>query len=173
MARPKLRDTTAYSRMVHVRLRPKEEAGLHTLAAALGVPPSRLIRRLIREAINGGPDYFPDGVKEIRMMHVHLSAVGRNLNQLVKAVNRGELVLSEDVQRVLDVVRLQVAGIDDHYLKAVRAAAWRSWEALYHEASLSPPYDEAEAVQAGQYRRPQRRRRARAGTATDAAGSSR
>ena len=173
MARPKLRDTTAYSRMVHVRLRPKEEAGLHTLAAALGVPPSRIIRRLIREAINGGPDYFPDGVKESRMMHVHLAAVGRNLNQLVKAINRGDLVPSEDLVRVLDVVRLQVAGIEAHYLKAVRAAAWRSWEALYHEAGLPPPYDEAEAVQAGQYRRPEKRRRARTGKAADEAGGSR
>ena len=167
MARPKLRDTTAYSRMVHVRLRPKEEAGLHTLAAALGVPPSRLIRRLIREAINGGPDYFPDGVKEIRMMHVHLSAVGRNLNQLVKAINRGDLVPSEDLVRVLDVVRLQVAGIEAHYLKAVRAAAWRSWEALYQEAGLPSPFDQSatgppEYVGFAQRRQ---RRRARAGKA--------
>ena len=173
MGRPKLRDTTAYFRMAGVRLRVEEDTGLKALGKALGLSPSRIIRRLIREAINGGPDYFTDGEKEIRMMHVHLSAVGRNLNQLVKAVNRDELVPSEDLVQVLDVVRLQVAGIEAHYLKAVRAVAWRSWEALYHEAGLPPPYDEAEAVQAGQYRRPQKRRLARSGPTADEAGGSR
>ena len=76
MGRPRLKDTTAYSRMVHTRLRLEEDTGLKQLAAALNVPPSRIMRRLLREAINGGPDYFADGVKEIRMMHVHLAAVG-------------------------------------------------------------------------------------------------
>lgn len=36
---------------------------------------------------------------------------------------------------MLDVVRLQVTNIEAHYLKAVRAAAWRSWEALYAKSS--------------------------------------
>ena len=141
MGRPRLKDTTAYSRMVHTRLRLEEDTGLKQLAAALNVPPSRIVRRLIREAINGGPDYFKDGEKEIRMMHVHLAAVGRNLNQLVRAANRGEPILSEDVLRVLDVLRLDVAGIQQSYFKTVRAAAWRSWEPLYREAGLPSPFD--------------------------------
>ena len=148
MGRPRLKDTTAYSRMVHTRLRLEEDTGLKQLAAALNVPPSRIVRRLIREAINGGPDYFKDGEKEIRMMHVHLAAVGRNLNQLVRAANRGEPILSEDVLRVLDVLRLDVAGIQQSYFKTVRAAAWRSWEPLYREAGLPSPFDQAEAAEA-------------------------
>ena len=148
MGRPRLKDTTAYSRMVHTRLRLEEDTGLKQLAAALNVPPSRIVRRLIREAINGGPDYFTDGEKEIRMMHVHLAAVGRNLNQLVRAANRGEPILNEDVLRVVDVLRLQVAGIQDSYFKTVRAAAWRSWEPLYREAGLPSPFDQAEAAEA-------------------------
>lgn len=148
MGRPRLKDTTAYSRMVHTRLRLEEDTGLKQLAAALNVPPSRIVRRLIREAINGGPDYFADGEKEIRMMHVHLAAVGRNLNQLVRAANRGEPILNEDVLRVVDVLRLQVAGIQDSYFKTVRAAAWRSWEPLYREAGLPSPFDQAEAAEA-------------------------
>ena len=144
MGRPKLRDTTAYSRVTHTRLRIAEDTGLKALGKALGVSPSRIIRRLIREAINGGPDYFEDGEKEIRMMHVHLAAVGRNLNQLARAANRGEPILSEDVLRVLDVLRLDVAGIQHSYFKAVRAAAWRSWEPLYREAGLLSPFDQAD-----------------------------
>ena len=147
MPRPRLPERERRSHMRFARLRPDEDAGLQALATAYGVPPSRIIRRLVREAINGGPDYFADGVKEIRMMHVHLAAVGRNLNQLVRAANRGEPILNTDVQRVVDVLRLQVAGIEDHYLKAVRAAAWRSWEPLYREAGLPSPFDQAEAAE--------------------------
>ena len=52
--------------MAHVRLWTEEKEGLAQLAETLGETPSRVIRRLIREAINGGPDYFEDGEGEIR-----------------------------------------------------------------------------------------------------------
>ena len=146
MGRPKLRNTQAYSQMYTLRLRPAESSGLKTLGAALQLPPSRIIRRLIREAITGGPDYFKDGVQELRMLHVHLAAVGRNLNQLVRAANRGEPLLNEDVQRVVDVLRLQVAGLEDRYFKAVRAAAKRTWEPLYQAAGLPSPFDRKAAA---------------------------
>ena len=168
MPRPKLPERERRSHIRHTRLRADEDAGLQTLAAVLGLPPSRIIRRLIREAINGGPDYFPDGVKEIRLMHVHLSAVGRNLNQLVKAVNRGELVASEDLVRVLDAVRLQVAGIEAHYLQAVGAAAWRAWRPLYREAGLPSPFDQSDTGPPEHIGFAQRRQRRRAGAGTAA-----
>ena len=146
MKRPKVRRTEGLSEAARVRLHPEELQGLKKLAAALNVPPSRIMRRLLREAINGGPDYFDDGVLEIRMLHVHLSAVGRNLNQLVRAANRGEPILNADVQRVVDVLRLQVAAIEDKYLKALGSAGWRAVRPLYDEAGLPSPFDHAEAA---------------------------
>ena len=146
MPRRRLPDAERRSHKLYFRARQAELAGLTALSQALNVPPSRILRRLLREAITGGPDYFKDGVQEIRMMHVHLSAIGRNLNQLVRAANRGEPILNEDVLRVLDVLRLDVTVIEDHYLKAVRAAAWRSWEPLYHEAGLPSPFDQDQAA---------------------------
>ena len=148
MPRRRIPTTDRRSRIRAARFRADEDAGLQALATAYGVPPSRIIRRLVREAINGGPDYFKDDVKEIRMMHVHLAAIGRNLNQLVRAANRGEPILNADVLRVVDVLRLDVTVIEDRYLKAVRAAAWRSWEPLYREAGLPSPFDQAEAADA-------------------------
>lgn len=97
MPHPKLAARDRRSHLRCVRLHQDEEAGLHTLAAALGVRPSRIMRRLLREAINGGPDYCADGVQELRLLHVHLAAVGRNLNQLGRAVHWGELGMSEDL----------------------------------------------------------------------------
>ena len=147
MGRYKKHPDKAYSRMAHVRLSLEEEAGLKALGHALNLPPSRIHRRLIREAITGGPDYFDDGVQEQRLMRVHLSAVGRNLNQLVRAANRGEPILNADVLRLVDVLRLQLAGIEDRYLKAVGAAAWRAWRPLYQEAGLPAPFDQEDAVE--------------------------
>ena len=95
-------------------------------------------------------------MKEIRLLHVHLAAVGRNLNQLVRAANRGEPLLNADVLRVVDVLRLQVAGIDSPATsKTVRAAAWRSWEPLYREAGLPSPFDQEETDETAS-RRPAR-----------------
>lgn len=148
MPRRRLPDPERRSHKLYFRARPAELAGLTALSQALNVPPSRILRRLLREAITGGPDYFKDDVKEIRMMHVHLAAVGRNLNQLVRAANRGEPILNDDVLRVLDVLRLDVTVIEDRYLKAVRAAAWRSWEPLYREAGLPSPFDQDKAAEA-------------------------
>lgn len=146
MPRRRLPDAERRSHKLYFRARPAEYAGLTAISQALKVPPSRILRRLLREAITGGPDYFTDDVKELRMMHVHLAAVGRNLNQLVRAANRGEPLLNADVLRVVDVLRLQVAGIEAHYLNAVRAAAWRSWAPLYREAGLPWPFDQDEAA---------------------------
>lgn len=147
MSRPKKRPDKAYTREVHVRVSFAEHAGLKALGQALNLPPSRIHRRLIREAINGGPDYFDDGVQEQRLMRVNLSAVGRNLNQLVRAANRGEPILNADVLRLVDVLRLQLAGIEDRYLKAVGAAAWRAWRPLYQEAGLPAPFDQEGAAE--------------------------
>ena len=61
MGRPKSKPQAVRSKMVGVRLREEEWAGLKQLAENLGETPSRILRRLVREAINGGPDYFEDG----------------------------------------------------------------------------------------------------------------
>lgn len=82
MGRPKSNPAALRSRVAFVRLREDEWAGLKQLAVSLDQTPSRLLRRLIREALTGGPDYFDDGLLELRRMHRELAAIGRNLNQL-------------------------------------------------------------------------------------------
>ena len=73
MPRPKSKPHEVRSRVAFVRLREEEWGGLAQLAATLGETPSRIMRRLIREAINGGPDYFEDGEGEIRKMRYELT----------------------------------------------------------------------------------------------------
>ena len=88
MGRPKSKPQTVHSRAAAVRLREEEWAGLKQLAENLGETPSRIIRRLVREALNGGPDYFDDGVLDLRRMYRELNSIGSNLNQLSRAANR-------------------------------------------------------------------------------------
>ena len=82
MGRPKSKPQAVRSKMAGVRLREEEWAGLKQLAENLNETPSRLIRRLVREALNGGPDYFDDGVLDLRRMYRELNSIGSNLNQL-------------------------------------------------------------------------------------------
>ena len=122
------------SQMVHVRLREEERTALHRLAAQLGQQPSRIIRRLIREALTDGPDYFDDGLRELHRMRVALTAIGTNLNQLARAANQGQALDGADVRRVINAGLVQVAGVEALYHQAVAAARGRSARALSEEA---------------------------------------
>ena len=92
MARPKLEPRAARSIVYGVRLREQEAAALRRIADQVQEPPSRLIRRLIREALTGGPDFFDDDKIELRRLSREMNAIGRNLNMLVRAIHRGEQV---------------------------------------------------------------------------------
>ena len=145
MGRPRLEPGRGRSEMAHVRLWPEEKEGLAQLAEILGETPSRVMRRLLREAINGGPDYFEDRRYEIRGLRRQLSALGRNLNQLVRQIHRGELVAGDDVRRAVNACNVQVEAVRVIYLRAVEAAAARGWRPLFREAGLPSPFGEQAA----------------------------
>ena len=147
MPRPKAKPGAIRSKMVFVRLREEEEAGLKQFAAALGQPPSRIMRRLIREALTGGPDYFDDGVLDLRRMHRELAAIGRNLNQLSRVANQGGAVGGEEVRRVINAGLVQTEAVKELYRRAVWAAAKRAVLPLYEEAGVSLPPREAGPAQ--------------------------
>ena len=130
MPRPKSKLSEVRSRVVGIRLREAEWAGLKQLAADLDQAPSRIIRRLIREALTGGPDYFDDGLLELRRMHRELAAIGRNLNQLARAANQGGAVDGDEVRRVVSAGIVQTEAVKELYLRAVRATVKREVVAL-------------------------------------------
>ena len=144
MGRPKSKPPELHSKMAGIRLRDQEWAGLKQLAENLGETPSRIIRRLIREAVNGGPDYFDDGVLDLRRMSRELNAIGRNLNQLSRTANQGGTVSGEDVRRVINAGIVQMEAVKGLYLRAVRATVNRAVLPLYEEAGLSLPQGEAD-----------------------------
>ena len=115
----------------------KNGPGLKQLAENLGEIPSRIIRRLIREAVTGGPDYFDDGVLDLRRMARELNSIGSNLNQLSRTANQGGTVSGEDVRRVINAGIVQMEAVKGLYLRAVRATVNRAVLPLYEEAGVS------------------------------------
>jgi hypothetical protein len=88
------------------------------------------VRRLIREAITAGPDFFDDGVDELRIAHRELAAVGRNINQLARSANQGERVVPAQLKRNLAAAKLQVERLADFYRAAVERARARTVQRL-------------------------------------------
>ena len=148
MGRPKSKPSEIHSKMAFVRLREEEWAGLKKMAEQLGETPSRIIRRLVREALNGGPDYFDDGLIDLRRMHRELASIGRNLNQMTKAVNRGQVLNGEEMRAVINAGVVQMEAVKGLYLRAVRATVKRMVWPLYQAAGLPLPQAEAGKEQA-------------------------
>ena len=132
MPRPRIPPADRHSTVSRVRLRPAEDLAFKQLATALNQPPGRVLRRLVREAITGGPDFFADGVSELRAAHRELAAVGRNLNQLVRAANRGEVLLGPEIAPTLTALQNRVETVEQLYGVAVEAAALRTVIPLKH-----------------------------------------
>ena len=142
MGRPKSKPSEIRSRVAFVRLREEESEGLKKMAENLGETPSRVIRRLIREALTGGPDYFDDGLIDLRRMHRELASIGRNLNQMTKAVNRGQVVNGEEMRAVINAAVVQMEAVKGLYLRAVRATVKRMVWPLYQASGLPLPQAE-------------------------------
>ena len=149
MSRPKSKPREVRSRVAGVRFREEEWAGLVQLAENLGETPSRIIRRLIREALNGGPDYFDDEVLDLRRMYRELNSIGSNLNQLSRAANRGAVVGGDDVRRVINAGLVQMEAVKGLYVQAVRAAVNRAVLPLYETAGWTLTQREPGQDQAG------------------------
>ena len=128
MPRKKFAKGEAKTGWLHVRVRPGERKALDKLAKSMDEKPSRVVRRLLSEAITGGPDYFDDGLKELRTAHRELAAVGRNINQLAKAANRDERVVSKDLRRNLAAAKQQVDRLTGIYRDAVERVHRRTVE---------------------------------------------
>ena len=118
------------SRACAVRLYDEEWAALVQFADQLGQTPSRIVRRLLREALTGGPDYFTDELRDVDKMSWELNAIGRNLNQLVKAANRGEVVEAAEIKRVANATRVQVAAVGQRFDQAIKTVTKRRAAAL-------------------------------------------
>lgn len=91
------------TRVTHVRLNDDELARFQAAADRFGVRPSRLHRKLIREASGCGPDMLDNELAPVRQAVKELGAIGRNLNQITRKINSGALAPGFDAALVAEL----------------------------------------------------------------------
>ena len=79
------------TRNIRIRLTEEEDLAIVSLARSSGeANRSRMLRKMIREAIRLGPDLMKDDLTGFREAVRELAAVGRNINQIAHALNAGK-----------------------------------------------------------------------------------
>ncbi len=81
-------------------------------AARFGVPQSEVTRRLIRAALDVGPALSRDNAEVVAELSSQIRAVGRNLAQVVKAINEGRAVRLEDARPIFEILHRRISAID-------------------------------------------------------------
>jgi len=70
-----------------LRVSALEKEALRELAEDTHQSVNALMTKVVREVIGAGPHLFDDGLEGLQEATQQLAAIGRNLNQLVRAVN--------------------------------------------------------------------------------------
>ncbi len=111
---------------VRTRIRSDEKKAFTRLANELGVTPSRLQRRLIREAINAEADLFDPGLGALSEASNQLRSVGRNLNQIARAVNAGNVKTDPLTKFQMTELQTLIGDLDKAFRDVVKRSRTRS-----------------------------------------------
>lgn len=104
---------------VKTRLSQAESQAFVLVLLKLGTNGSRFLRKVIREVIGEGPDLLINDLQAFRDAIYQLGAIGRNLNQLVRAFNSGQLTDGQVDSCLLIAIRDQVANLEKELLAIV------------------------------------------------------
>ena len=109
---------------LYVRLDPNDRLLLQERAAARFVPPATYVAALVRSHLRGITPLLKEERHALDRVVAELTAVGRNLNQVARALNRGQSVAPrwDDVQAML-----RVCGALRDHVKALLVANEKSW----------------------------------------------
>jgi hypothetical protein len=107
-----------------VRLDPNDGLLLKERAAARCVPPATYVAALVRSHLRGITPLLKEERHALDCVVAELTAVGRNLNQIARALNRsqGAAPRRDDVQTMLRIC----SALRDH-VKVLLAANEKSW----------------------------------------------
>ena len=117
---------------LYVRLDPSDRLLLKERAAARCVPPATYVAALVRSHLRGVTPLLKEDRRALDCAVAQLTAVGRNLNQMTRALNRGQTAAPrrEDVQAML-----RVCGALRDHVKALLAANEKSWDQGHAETA--------------------------------------
>jgi hypothetical protein len=126
-------EPVAASGKISVRLRSDDQLLLRERARARGMPTSTYVSLLIRSHLRSLAPLPTTELMALKRSIAEVGAVGRNLNQIARAVNQGEHPTGPsraDLQALLRAL----SGLRDH-VKALVSANLESWESGYEKAS--------------------------------------
>ena len=108
-----------------VRLDPSDRLLLKERAAARGIPAATYIAALMRSHLRGITPIMKEERQALDRVVTELTAIRRNLNQMARAINRGQGMAPgrQEVQAMLRVC----SALRDH-VKALLVANEKSWE---------------------------------------------
>jgi len=125
--RPK-RDSRLY-----IRLEPEDRQLLTGRATQRGMPSATYVSLLVRSHLRGVTPIPKEELLALKQSIGELKAIGRNLNQIAKALNQDSRAMVPGRQEVNSMLRV-AEGLRDHF-KALLKANEKSWVQGYAQTS--------------------------------------
>jgi hypothetical protein len=114
-----------------IRLRPEDQILLRERAAARGMPVATYVSVLARAHLRALAPLPKEELLALKRTVSELGGIGRNLNQIARAVNQGERVAGPGREELKTMLRV-CEGLRDH-VKSLLSANIQSWEQGYAE----------------------------------------
>ncbi len=126
-------DPVPLSGKISVRLRPDDFSLLRERAAARQIPTGTYVADLVRAHLRNLPPLPSEELKALKRSIAEVGAIGRNLNQIARALNSGEQREGPDAGHLRAVLK-GLAGLRDQ-IKVVITANVLSWQVGYEKKS--------------------------------------
>ncbi len=94
---------TNKTRVLHVRVTENENEAFKYFAEGLGETRARILRKMIRESINGVPDLLHDERSLLMVAIRQLVGIANNLNQITAAMHSGKNYRSVDEHYITEI----------------------------------------------------------------------
>lgn len=117
----------ARTKRLTMQLTPSEHAGVVSRATAMGMKPYSWIMRLLRAHLTSMPQFNDDEFRALREATGELSYIGRNLNQLVRAVNLNMNSLDASSARDVAVKVSEAVSREQDLIKALLDQNLNRW----------------------------------------------
>lgn len=118
---------------LYVRLDPDDRLLLHERAAARGMPAATYVAVLVRSHLRNLVPLPKQELLALKSAVAELAAIGRNLNQIARAMNQGQRVAGPGREELRAM--LQVGGALRDHVKALLAGNAKSWDQGYAETA--------------------------------------
>ena len=125
-------EPVALSGKISVRLRPDDLVLIRERAAARAMPTATYVALLIRSHLRNISPLPTEELKALKRSIAEVGAIGRNLNQIARSVNRGEAAVGLSKTDLQTLFRAFTTLRDQ--LKKLLTANVASWEAGHEKA---------------------------------------